>query len=102
MIGVVVVVVLPSYLLVTHPPLSHRIPDHSDPKDRIIAIVRYYMSSFHAARKGTIAKKPYNPILGEKFECYWDLPNATRVPPNANAKVRGGGGGGGGDRSRKQ
>ena len=67
--------------------LPFRIPDHSDPKDRMIALVRYYLSSFHAARKGTIAKKPYNPILGETFHCYWDLPNATRVPPNADAKV---------------
>ena len=53
----------------------------------MVAIVRYYLSSFHAARKGTIAKKPYNPILGETFHCYWDLPNSSRNPPNPTAKV---------------
>lgn len=53
----------------------------------MVAIVRYYLSSFHAARKGTIAKKPYNPILGETFHCYWDLHNSSRNPPNATAKV---------------
>jgi hypothetical protein len=30
------------------------------------------LSSFHAGRKSTIAKKPYNPILGETFRCRWD------------------------------
>ena len=31
--------------------VHYRIPDEKDPKDRIIAIVRYYLSAFHAARK---------------------------------------------------
>lgn len=56
----------------------------------MVSIVRYYLSAFHAARKGTIAKKPYNPILGETFRCYWDLPNSTRNPPSTEAKVRAG------------
>ena len=64
-----------------------RIPDNSDPRERMVAIVRYYLSSFHAARKGTVAKKPYNPILGEIFRCYWDLPNSTRASPSDEAKV---------------
>ena len=34
-----------------------------------------------------MAKKPYNPILGETFHCYWDLPDARRTPPDENAKV---------------
>ena len=37
--------------------------------------------------QGTIAKKPYNPILGEIFRCYWDLPCSTRTPPNETATV---------------
>ena len=28
-----------------------RIPNEKTPKDRLIAIVRYYLSAFHAARK---------------------------------------------------
>jgi len=35
-------------------------------------VLRWYLSSFHAGRKSTIAKKPYNPILGETFRCRWD------------------------------
>ena len=34
-----------------------------------------------------MAKKPYNPILGETFQCYWDIPNARRTPPDENTKV---------------
>lgn len=33
------------------------------------------MSSYHAGRKSTVAKKPYNPILGEVFQCHWDVPS---------------------------
>ncbi|XP_003390235.1 PREDICTED: oxysterol-binding protein-related protein 9-like [Amphimedon queenslandica] len=59
-----------------HPDIFASINDYSTPKERIIECTRYFMSSFHAARKGTIAKKPYNPILGEIFRCYFDLPVA--------------------------
>ena len=38
-------------------------------------IVKWYLSSFHTGRKGAIAKKPFNPILGEIFRCHWHLPN---------------------------
>ena len=37
--------------------------------------------------QGTVAKKPYNPILGETFKCYWDLPNGRRNSPDENGKV---------------
>ena len=140
------------------------IPDNSDPRERIIAIARYYCSAFHAARKvrkytvhtivafitasvcianrrvalychanllawyvytvcsklyrkwitfpkcftfstqctnkcmhndyymvcflqGAVAKKPYNPILGETFRCYWDLPGGRRNAPDDDSKV---------------
>ena len=36
-------------------------------------VLRWYLSSFHAGRKSTIAKKPYNPILGETFRCHWHV-----------------------------
>ena len=38
---------------------------------------RWYLGAFHAGRRSEIAKKPYNPILGEIFQCYWDLPKST-------------------------
>ena len=33
------------------------------------------MSAYHAGRKSSVAKKPYNPIIGEVFQCHWDIPS---------------------------
>lgn len=41
----------------------------------MVQVVRWYLSSYHAGRKAAVAKKPYNPILGEVFKCYWEVPN---------------------------
>jgi Oxysterol-binding protein len=51
-----------------------RIADLKDPKDRMVQVVRWYLSVYHAGRKSAVAKKPYNPILGEIFQCHWDIP----------------------------
>lgn len=40
----------------------------------MVQVVQWYLCSYHAGRKSAIAKKPYNPILGEIFQCYWDVP----------------------------
>ncbi|VDK46304.1 unnamed protein product [Anisakis simplex] len=48
--------------------------DLASPEDRFIAVVRYYLGAFYAARKSGVAKKPYNPILGETFRCRWNVP----------------------------
>ncbi|XP_078573826.1 oxysterol-binding protein-related protein 9-like isoform X13 [Branchiostoma floridae x Branchiostoma japonicum] len=78
-------VVLPTFILekrsllemyadfFAHPDLFSSIPDFEDPKDRMIGVIRWYLSAFHAGRKGSVAKKPYNPILGETLRCFWDL-----------------------------
>lgn len=49
------------------------------PRDRIVETCRWYLSAYHAGRKSAVAKKPYNPILGEVFQCYWDLPGAKTL-----------------------
>ncbi|XP_073419750.1 oxysterol-binding protein-related protein 9 isoform X2 [Dendrobates tinctorius] len=79
-------VVLPTFILerrsllemyadfFAHPDLFVSIGDYKDPKDRMVQVVKWYLSAFHAGRKGSVAKKPYNPILGEVFQCHWDLP----------------------------
>ncbi len=36
-------------------------------------VVRWYLSAFHAGRRSEVAKKPYNPIIGETFGCWWDV-----------------------------
>eukprot|EP00057_Strongylocentrotus_purpuratus_P011709 XP_011666183.1 PREDICTED: oxysterol-binding protein-related protein 9 isoform X3 [Strongylocentrotus purpuratus] len=78
-------VVLPTFILETrsllemyadffaHPELFADISDIDNPRERMVQVVRWYLSAFHAGRQSSVAKKPYNPILGETFQCYWDL-----------------------------
>ncbi|XP_016301669.1 oxysterol-binding protein-related protein 9-like isoform X1 [Sinocyclocheilus anshuiensis] len=85
-------VVLPTFILerrsllemyadfFAHPDLFVSIADQQDPRDRMVHVVKWYLSAFHAGRKGSVAKKPYNPILGEVFFCHWDLPSETEDP----------------------
>eukprot|EP00070_Physeter_catodon_P016675 XP_023975402.1 oxysterol-binding protein-related protein 9 isoform X3 [Physeter catodon] len=82
-------VVLPTFILerrsllemyadfFAHPDLFVSISDQKDARDRMVQVVKWYLSAFHAGRKGSVAKKPYNPILGEIFHCHWTLPNDT-------------------------
>ncbi|XP_020710765.1 oxysterol-binding protein-related protein 9 isoform X2 [Athalia rosae] len=57
-----------------HPDFFLSIADMPTPRERMVQTVRWYLCSFHAGRKSGVAKKPYNPILGEVFRCHWDLP----------------------------
>ncbi|MED6259926.1 Oxysterol-binding protein- protein 11 [Ataeniobius toweri] len=79
-------VVLPTFILekrsllemyadfMSHPELFVTIADGNSPEDRMVRFVEYYLTSFHEGRKGAIAKKPYNPIIGETFHCSWRVP----------------------------
>ncbi|NXP21337.1 OSB11 protein, partial [Scytalopus superciliaris] len=81
-------VVLPTFILekrsllemyadfMSHPDLFVAITDGTSPEERMIRFVEYYLTSFHEGRKGAIAKKPYNPIIGETFHCSWRLPKS--------------------------
>uniref|UniRef100_A0A915BG73 Oxysterol-binding protein n=1 Tax=Parascaris univalens TaxID=6257 RepID=A0A915BG73_PARUN len=60
--------------------------DMTSPEERFISVVRYYLGAFYAARKSGVAKKPYNPILGETFRCRWDVPG---LPHSGEKTVRG-------------
>ncbi|GFG40188.1 hypothetical protein Cfor_09776 [Coptotermes formosanus] len=89
-------VVLPTFILerrsllemyadyFAHPDFFVSIADFPDPKDRMVQVVRWYMSSYHAGRKSSVAKKPYNPILGEVFKCHWDIPG---LPADSSSLV---------------
>ena len=46
----------------------------------LLQVLKWYLSSFHASRKSSVAKKPYNPILGEIFRCSWELPRTEAQP----------------------
>lgn len=47
------------------------------PRERMVQVIRWYLCSFHAGRKSGVAKKPYNPILGEIFRCHWNISDAN-------------------------
>ncbi|XP_063159995.1 oxysterol-binding protein-related protein 10 isoform X2 [Candoia aspera] len=97
-------VVLPAFILekrsllemfanfLSHPDLFLSISCGTTPEERIISFVEYYLTAFHEGRKGAVAKKPYNPIIGETFHCSWDVPK-DRVKPmrtnNASCGLKG-------------
>lgn len=89
-------VVLPTFILekrsllemyadfMSHPDLFIAISSGSTPEERMIRFVEYYLTSFHEGRKGAIAKKPYNPIIGETFHCSWKMAK-NQVPCDTNS-----------------
>lgn len=42
------------------------------PHERIKQLLRWYIATFRTCRKNSLAKKPYNPVLGELFECWYN------------------------------
>eukprot|EP00761_Pharyngomonas_kirbyi_P012103 gb/GECH01012130.1/.p1 GENE.gb/GECH01012130.1/~~gb/GECH01012130.1/.p1 ORF type:complete len:390 (+),score=81.33 gb/GECH01012130.1/:1-1170(+) len=78
-------VTIPSYFLeprsllekltdfLAHADIAIKADTLDDPLERFLEIVRWYVSGWHVKPKGV--KKPYNPVLGEMFQCYYDLPN---------------------------
>ncbi|KAK6338733.1 hypothetical protein TWF696_009544 [Orbilia brochopaga] len=48
-----------------------------DPVERFVSVVKFYLSGWHLKPPGV--KKPLNPILGEQFACYWELPDKTKA-----------------------
>ncbi|XP_077347587.1 oxysterol-binding protein-related protein 10 [Lithobates pipiens] len=85
-------VVLPTFILekrsllemyanfMAHPDLFLSIAAGTTPEERMISFVEYYLTAFHEGRKGAVAKKPYNPIIGETFHCSWDVPKEKVKP----------------------
>nr|XP_026693668.1 oxysterol-binding protein-related protein 11-like isoform X2 [Ciona intestinalis] len=43
--------------------------DGDSPVERMHRVLKFYLTSFQSGRRGQTAKKPYNPILGETFQC---------------------------------
>ncbi|XP_072903647.1 oxysterol-binding protein-related protein 11 isoform X2 [Hemitrygon akajei] len=92
-------VVLPTFILekrsllemyadfMSHPDLFIAIADGATPEERMIRFVEYYLTSFHEGRKGAVAKKPYNPIIGETFHCSWNVPKtASSISCNTSSQ----------------
>ncbi|XP_013908276.1 PREDICTED: oxysterol-binding protein-related protein 10 isoform X1 [Thamnophis sirtalis] len=89
-------VVLPAFILekrsllemfanfLAHPDLFLSISCGTSPEERIISFVEYYLTAFYEGRKGIVAKKPYNPIIGETFHCSWNVPKDRVKSMTAN------------------
>ncbi|XP_063957102.1 oxysterol-binding protein-related protein 11-like isoform X1 [Lytechinus pictus] len=71
------------------PHMFARIPTLPTAEARMLAVVEYYLSSFHVGRKGSLAKKPYNPILGETFHCSWVVPSSPSTSQSQDSMLNG-------------
>ncbi|CAN6674202.1 oxysterol-binding protein homolog 7 [Trichomonascus vanleenenianus] len=60
-----------------HPELLLEAHAETNPVLRFVDVVRWYLAGWHITPKAV--KKPLNPVLGEHFSCYWDLPNGTQA-----------------------
>ncbi|XP_036394255.1 oxysterol-binding protein-related protein 10 [Megalops cyprinoides] len=92
-------VVLPTFILekrsllemyanfMAHPDMFLSITAAVTPEDRIVRFVEYYLTAFHEGRKGAVAKKPYNPVLGESFHCSWEVPRDKVRPVRTNTSA---------------
>ncbi|KAI8923433.1 hypothetical protein BC831DRAFT_471286 [Entophlyctis helioformis] len=58
-----------------HQDLIMSTPAKDDPTQRMIDVLRYFLSGWHIRPKGV--KKPFNPVLGEIFRCRWTLEDGT-------------------------
>ena len=57
----------------SHPDLFIDVAKQQTPEKRMVAALKFYLSTFSAGRDSSIAKKPYNPILGETFKCLYNI-----------------------------
>lgn len=53
-----------------HPDLILQASKAKTPLERITGVVRWFLSGFHYKTLGV--QKPFNPIIGETFACFWD------------------------------
>ncbi|CAO3630538.1 unnamed protein product [Cunninghamella echinulata] len=60
----------------SHPNILLDAKKESEPINRFIAVVKYFLSGWHIKPKGV--KKPYNPILGELFKCQWNYEDGSK------------------------
>ncbi|KAG7196696.1 hypothetical protein KM043_016027 [Ampulex compressa] len=56
--------------------LSHAVLE-DDAFTRMKGVVKWYLSGFYKKPQGL--KKPYNPLLGETYRCYWQHLNGSRT-----------------------
>lgn len=52
---------------------TFRIADQVNAQERMIAVLQWYLTSFHLGLNLYPGKKPFNPLLGETFHCSWNI-----------------------------
>jgi hypothetical protein len=87
-------VVLPTFILeprslleklgdtVIHPEIFATLADSATPEERMLDIVRWYMSAYHVRPRGT--KKPFNPVLGETFSATYAAADSASTSAASN------------------
>jgi hypothetical protein len=56
----------------------------------MMALLEWYLTSFHMGQTGSTAKKPYNPIIGETFHCSWRVHNTDpSIKEHTSLKLKG-------------
>ncbi|GJQ69984.1 hypothetical protein Trydic_g13356 [Trypoxylus dichotomus] len=60
-----------------HVDILSKVVLEDDAFTRMKTVVKWYLSGLYKKPKGL--KKPYNPILGETFRCYWLHPNGSKT-----------------------
>lgn len=60
-----------------HPEIALDAKSDPDELSRFVKVCKWYLSGWHIAPKAV--KKPLNPVLGEHFTCYWNLPNKQQA-----------------------
>ena len=80
-------VVLPTFILerksllelfagyLTHTYLLLQLPEIESKEERMMKFVKWYLTSFHNCIRTNVAKKPYNPVIGEHFQCSYRVPS---------------------------
>lgn len=71
------------------PELFVGIAELGSPEERLLGVVHWYLASFYAGRRSQVAKKPYNPILGETFKCRFAWPGLEKAGKVADGPVEG-------------
>ncbi|CAK8678837.1 unnamed protein product [Clavelina lepadiformis] len=56
------------------------ISDGTSAVERMHRVLKFYLASFQSGRHGQTAKKPYNPIVGEVFQCSYYVPKSQASP----------------------
>ncbi|XP_018610318.1 oxysterol-binding protein-related protein 10 [Scleropages formosus] len=92
-------VVLPTFILekrsllemyanfMAHPDMFLAITAGTNAEERMVRFVEYYLTAFHEGRHGAVARKPYNPLLGETFHCSWEVPHDRVRPLGTNSSA---------------